>query len=593
MTPTLVSNNSLNCVATCSTKTILRYNFFYTSPEESANLKAGSAAHEALAIYFRGGTTKESLRAFRKAYKAWALENIDPADKYLARLSYQNVRLILKYWMERTPLDAFPFTVEPEHVEVKFLYPLTKSGDLVMQGILDAGPVRARQGGAVGVLDHKAQPVWSKVLTPHGWRAFGSLSVGDEVVGVNGAPTKVVGVFPQGELPTYRVSFSDGAVTHCAADHLWTVYSSSEKSRGWRTLRLDQIMKRPTDFAIPVSGPIQFEADDELPVEPYVLGEVTKAGKQAVSLMCPHHRCFIPPLYLRASVEARTAILQGLLDTDGNVYNGHVSFTTVSRRMAKDVVYLVRSLGGLARYRLSQGTKQQAYKVSIRLPAATLPFRLPRKRGAIVVKGRRAILRFFEKIEAVEPAEMRCIQVESPDGLYVTDDFIVTHNTTYQINAAWIEAFRLDSQITGYIWGLGQHITESVESGYINALEFSKLPGLEDPGRKCRDPQHGGVTYEECQPLHVKAMVVGPIGRTRHAVAQWKRDAIRLGRRLEALKQDYADLDALPKAPMEGTFTGSCRFCEFRQFCQTGRQLENLDRMLAIDEERKGKAGAA
>lgn len=72
----------------------------------------------------------------------------------------------------------------------------------------------------------KAQPLWSKVLTPHGWKTMGEVQVGDILVGKNGDNGKVVQIFPQGIKDYYRVTFTDGTQVECCKDHLWEVYNS-------------------------------------------------------------------------------------------------------------------------------------------------------------------------------------------------------------------------------------------------------------------------------------------------------------------------------------------------------------------------------
>ena len=57
----------------------------------------------------------------------------------------------------------------------------------------------------------RAQPIFSKVLTPNGFMTIGDLSVGDLVIGSDGRPTEVLGVYPQGRKPVYRVQTQDGA----------------------------------------------------------------------------------------------------------------------------------------------------------------------------------------------------------------------------------------------------------------------------------------------------------------------------------------------------------------------------------------------
>ncbi len=54
------------------------------------------------------------------------------------------------------------------------------------------------------------------MLTPNGFRPIGTLEVGDLVVGSDGLPTPVLGVYPQGDKEVYRVTTQDGASTSAA-----------------------------------------------------------------------------------------------------------------------------------------------------------------------------------------------------------------------------------------------------------------------------------------------------------------------------------------------------------------------------------------
>ena len=157
---------------------------------------------------------------------------------------------------------------------------------------------------------------------------------------------------------------------------------------------------------------------------------------------------FIPDAYLRNSVAVRLGVLQGLLDSDGGpvVQRGRtcrIQYTTCSSRLCDDVVYLVRSLGGVAyrRVRCAAGRRpgyvrgrpvyhrSDAHIVDIRLPAGIEPFHLTRKRERYNAHGGGRPMRFIESIEPAGEADTVCIQVAAADSLYVTDDFLVTHNT--------------------------------------------------------------------------------------------------------------------------------------------------------------------
>ncbi|HEY2655540.1 MAG TPA: PhoH family protein [Solirubrobacteraceae bacterium] len=156
----------------------------------------------------------------------------------------------------------------------------------------------------------------------------------------------------------------------------------------------------------------------------------------------------IPESYLHNSSGVRIAVLQGLLDSDGGpvVQSGRscrIQYTTCSQRLRDDVSYLVRSLGGVAyvRRRPAAGRRpgnangrpvyhrSDAFVFDIRLPASIEPFRLARKRDVYERHGGGRPMRFVDSIEPAGNAEMVCIQVAAQDSLYVTSDFLVTHNT--------------------------------------------------------------------------------------------------------------------------------------------------------------------
>jgi phosphate starvation-inducible PhoH-like protein len=158
---------------------------------------------------------------------------------------------------------------------------------------------------------------------------------------------------------------------------------------------------------------------------------------------------FIPESYLQNSPSVRLAILQGLLDTDGGPVTQskrscRIHYTTTSQRLRDDVMFIVRSLGGIAysRTRLSAGRspgrargrpvghRSDAYVLDIRLPGGIAPFRLTRKLWTYVAFGGGGRpMRFVDSIDPVGDQDTVCIQVAAADSLYVTDDFLVTHNT--------------------------------------------------------------------------------------------------------------------------------------------------------------------
>ena len=72
------------------------------------------------------------------------------------------------------------------------------AAELMERGTVEVAPLAFMRG--------RAQPVDRQVLTPWGWRRIGDLEVGDLVVGSDGQPTPVLGVFPQGRREVFRVT---------------------------------------------------------------------------------------------------------------------------------------------------------------------------------------------------------------------------------------------------------------------------------------------------------------------------------------------------------------------------------------------------
>ena len=128
----------------------------------------------------------------------------------------------------------------------------------------------------------KAQPLDARVKTRVGWKAMGDLAVGDALASVDGAPSIVTGVYPQGDKPIFRVTFSDGRSTECCDEHLWRVHY-----REWKAPRilstssvarmLDKVRYRGRLWIDLPSGE-GGDVADCLPVDPWVLGALLGDG---------------------------------------------------------------------------------------------------------------------------------------------------------------------------------------------------------------------------------------------------------------------------------------------------------------------------
>ncbi|HVM57718.1 MAG TPA: PhoH family protein [Gaiellaceae bacterium] len=179
-----------------------------------------------------------------------------------------------------------------------------------------------------------------------------------------------------------------------------------------------------------------------------VANPVTAALRELGLAGTRSHSRFIPECYLHNSSEVRIGLLQGLLDSDGGPVAQHgrtcrIQYTTCSERLRDDLAYLVRSLGGVAyaRRRGADGRvpgntrgraveyRHDSFVMDVRLPPGIEPFRLGRKLDVYARGGGGRPMRFIDAIEPAGQAETVCIQVAAADSLYVTEDFLVTHNT--------------------------------------------------------------------------------------------------------------------------------------------------------------------
>ena len=149
----------------------------------------------------------------------------------------------------------------------------------------------------------------------------------------------------------------------------------------------------------------------------------------------------VPDEYKYNSTNIRVSVLQGLMDTDGFVSKSGMSvvFYSASQQLAKDVQEIVWSLGGKATicnkqtfFTDSSGGKKNgrpSYSVHISLDSSIEPFRLQRKKCRLVPRTKYPPRRWIDSIDSIGFEEAQCISVENKEHLYVTDDYIVTHNT--------------------------------------------------------------------------------------------------------------------------------------------------------------------
>lgn len=302
-------------------------------------------------------------------------------------------------------------------------------------------PMRRLLHGDVG--SGKAQPLYSKILTPNGFTTMGEIAVGDTVLTPDGSASEVVALFPQGKRPVYELTFRDGTKVHADKDHLWSVSASGGGApellrtheiadtvrqengkpkwfvsyptiRGLGKKWSSSITPSTLSHILTNSSSIDAENPDHLE-------ELKRLGLDSITV----ENSFIPDTLLNSDDVSRLALLECLLKNSESLsLDSYYTFASTSEKLVEGVAYLVRSLGGAARI-----TNQDTYRVSGWLS----------KNSGTTAKS-------IISVKSIGEIETQCIKIADPNGLYITDGFTVTHNTEVSLTAA-LRAVRSGFQV--------------------------------------------------------------------------------------------------------------------------------------------------
>lgn len=335
------------------------------------------------------GMVKEAGKVFASADKdrTWVRYHINCLEEFLEHLGMAGIHSDEINIIEEAPhkpekvvQPVKDFWQDREH-QVPVIEYLTKSD----------GPIARMVALQTG--KGKAQPVRANVKVPGGWSAIGKLQTGDYINRPDGSIALVVGVHPQGIKDVYTLTFEDGREALACAEHLWKVYigKGTKKSQIIDTLSLNELL---------LSSPI-----------PICIDTVHAAEEQTIeSFKLMMHLYSKDTIYLDADTV--------------NVYE-------IDEVMAERLVNIARSIGGRAQY-FGEGREKF---VEIKMGGIEA-MGLDTKVRSGYADSKRLVLRSIEKNE--EQEECVCITIDSEDNLYVTDNYIVTHNSYCAMRAAQV-----------------------------------------------------------------------------------------------------------------------------------------------------------
>lgn len=376
----------------------------------------------------------------------------------------------------------------------------------------------------------KALPLITMVPTPEGYKFWNDVTIGDKLWGPNGDIVTVTGIPYEGPIEMLKVELADGREIYCSREHEFTIWYRGTKKTveaewiGYNYHKPRKVgPKNPIGdeyvISIPIADKVEYPYQ-EISIEPYTLGLILGDGclripnykhlvrftgiKEDVEFyktqipytistysskdvehsihkeniiqnmmdmqlyMTNSHTKFIPNEYKYNTSEIRVAVLQGLIDTDGWINGSTFCYCTCSERLKDDVLEIARSLG-IKAYSFK---KKEAWTISLQTTEYTL-CRLPRKINKIkpysskyATSCKRVTV---TKVSYVTNTYGKCVSVDREDGLYLANDYIVTHNS-YMGAGLLAKRFKLGesedvrkkvlSAVTAsdrkYIWGPNQ-----------------------------------------------------------------------------------------------------------------------------------------
>ena len=281
----------------------------------------------------------------------------------------------------------------------------------------------------------KALTLDTLLLSNYSWIKMGDVEVGDTLIGSDGKPTNVTGVYPQGTTDVYIVKFEDNTQIKASGDHLWDVIANDVRMTVPTEYIMD-ILNNGKEAFLPLAKP-WITDDSSLPLDPYTVGyELIQYDTNTSNDVNTN----IHPIFLSSGTNQRAMIFKGMLDSSNNTtdykgngfsttatqltdldlpktYSGSTLFAyiTSSREFANDICELCRGLGLAVKLTIKATVYGYDYCIT----------ELPNDEVKAIVS-----------IEKTHDAKTQCISVDAPDHLFIAEGYNLTHNTVSSLIAA-------------------------------------------------------------------------------------------------------------------------------------------------------------
>lgn len=228
-------------------------------------------------------------------------------------------------------------------------------------------------------------------------KTIGDIVVGDYIYDNEGKLVEVDGVYPQGKVQTYRVTFEDGRDSICCGEHIWRVKIGNK----WIDRNLKGIMLgNYTDMYIPITEAVQYPAA-RLPIPANAYGSMLAAYLAGNLREIPFEKPFCKK-FTRSSIEQKKDFIDSFIKASKSVVTGEevIPIHYKDLEVIRFVQRMFWSYGWYCSY----------------------------KDGNLIISSNKKELK-IDSIEVYGRYPATCITVNNKSHLFLTTNYIVTHNT--------------------------------------------------------------------------------------------------------------------------------------------------------------------
>lgn len=275
----------------------------------------------------------------------------------------------------------------------------------------------------------KAQPLYSKILTKNGWKKLEHIKENDLIINNDNKIVKIKKIHPQGKKKIFLFIFEDNRKAYSCEDHLWKVLLVDKNKLEKKTIFLttkeivfNKIFEHKSyDILFPIPKPLGKIKNSE---ENFILDDIEKIIKNKENIddyilnLSINHRIKIIKKYKKIYYENNNKKIFSNKKENKEII---IHLDDIREEFVEFIKKVIWSLGGKINY---IEIINKAYILCV------FPFDIDikylNKKKLENLEELYIKLNFFDVVDEYDCA---CIEIDDQNKLYVTDDFVVTHNT--------------------------------------------------------------------------------------------------------------------------------------------------------------------